>query len=299
MEEFTARLTRTDRPLLLDGATGTELDRRGVDTTLPLWSARALLTSPDVLEQIHRDYVAAGAEALTANTFRTHMRNLVGTFGRREAFGQARRLTALAVEIARRAADDNAYVLGSQAPLEDCYRPDLAPDDVSLQREHAQMAENLAEAGVDAILVETQNSIREAVYATGAVKRVGLPVLVSFVCGTDGNLLSGETLTAALQAILPLKPKAVLVNCGPTPWLLPCVQALKEYGGDLPFGAYGNIGVPDDVRGWRNTDAEDPAAYARFATAWLDAGATLLGGCCGTTPEHIRRLRQLLNQRAS
>src|SRR5574342_1176370 len=93
---FLGRLT-TARPLLLDGATGTELNRRGVNTDLPLWSARALLEAPDVLGQIHLDYVRAGAELITANTFRTHRRSLA-----RAGLGdEAERLTRLAVSLAR------------------------------------------------------------------------------------------------------------------------------------------------------------------------------------------------------
>ena len=106
--------------LILDGATGTELDRRGVDTSLPLWSARALLTAPDIVQQIHRDYLDAGADLITTNTFRTHRRTLT-----RAGVGErTRELTQLAVELARRAIEESgrtAYIAGSMSPLEDCY----------------------------------------------------------------------------------------------------------------------------------------------------------------------------------
>jgi homocysteine S-methyltransferase len=212
MRAFRDRLA--EGPILLDGATGTELNRRGVDTSLPLWSAAALLHSPETVRQIHADYVAAGAEVITANTFRTHERNLRAG-GIADAHRAAAELTAKAVALARRAADQSAWVAGSLAPLEDCYSPHLTPDDAALDREHRQMAESLAAAGVDLILVETHNSIREALAATRAAVATGLPVLVSFVCGADGRLLSGEALSAAAGAVLPLRPDAVLVNCAP------------------------------------------------------------------------------------
>ena len=139
---------RAGPPLLLDGATGTELERRGVACDLPLWSARALTQAPDVLEAIHRDYVAAGVDALTANTFRTHARSLAAA-GMED---RARQWTELAVQSARNAAvgsDREIFVLGSAAPLEDCYRPDLAPDADTCEREHAEMIGALVEAGVD------------------------------------------------------------------------------------------------------------------------------------------------------
>ncbi len=115
---FRARLS-SGRALLLDGATGTELQRRGVDTSLPLWSARALLDAPGVLQTIHADYIAAGADIITTNTFRTHRRTLT----RAELGARTRELTQLAVKIAREAArqvDREVFVAGSISPLEDC-----------------------------------------------------------------------------------------------------------------------------------------------------------------------------------
>src|SRR5262245_11384346 len=131
------------RPILLDGATGTELNRRGVSTDLPLWSARALLEAPPALSEVHADYARAGAEFVTADTFRTHRRSLArGGQGQRAA-----ELTRLAVSLARaaaqRAAPERAiFVAGSQAPLEDCYSPELVPPQAECEQEHAEMARN-------------------------------------------------------------------------------------------------------------------------------------------------------------
>ena len=115
------------RPLVLDGAMGTELDRRGVDTGLPLWSAGALLGSPGTVRQIHDDYIDAGADIITGDTFRTTRR----TFLRAGLPDRSAELTSLAVRLAREsiAAHPEAGVLlaGSMAPLEDCYRPDRSP----------------------------------------------------------------------------------------------------------------------------------------------------------------------------
>jgi S-methylmethionine-dependent homocysteine/selenocysteine methylase len=279
------------RPLLLDGATGTELNRRGVDTGLPLWSAKALLDAPDVVREIHRDYVAAGAEVVTANTFRTYRRTLAHAgLGERAA-----ELTALAVHLAGEAAGEKAWVVGSQPPLEDCYSPQLCPDEATLAAEHAEMAANLANAGVDAILAETHNTIREAVAATRAATATGVPVLVSFVCGNDGRLLSGESLCDAVRAVVPFQPAAIMVNCVPADAVVPLLQEMQRAAPGVPCGAYANVGRPDPVQGWVNTDAQDPDRYAEFAEQWLAAGATIIGGCCGTTPAHVQRMRELLS----
>jgi len=174
-------------PLLLDGATGTELERRGARCEGPLWSARALLDDPAMILRIHRDYVAAGAEILTANTFRTQARTLArGNLGERAA-----ELTQIAIELARSAIGHAGFVAGSMPTLEDCWQPGLVPDDVALAREHPEHAANLARAGADLLLIETMNSVREACAAVRAAKATGLPVWVSFACDDAARLLSG------------------------------------------------------------------------------------------------------------
>jgi S-methylmethionine-dependent homocysteine/selenocysteine methylase len=282
---------RRPRALLLDGATGTELERRGAATTLPLWSAAALLEAPDLVRRIHRDYVAAGAEALTANTFRTQRRTLArGGLGERAAA-----LTALAVRLAREAAAGSSVaplVLGSDPPLEDCYRPDLVPDADALAREHAEHCEHLAAAGVDAILCETMNSVREAEAAARAASATGLPVLVSFVCWQGATLLSGEPLAAAIEAARRAGPLALLVNCLPASNVPPCLEVLAT--GGLAFGVYANLGAPDDVTGFRRSEDVSPERFAALAAGWVAAGARLVGGCCGTTPAHIEAIRKRL-----
>ena len=148
------------KPLLLDGATGTELDRRGVAIDLPLWSALALIEAPDEVRAVHAAYLEAGADALTTATFRTQRR----TLERGGRSGDDATLTRLAVDLARDAAAGAGrpvLVLGSDAPLEDCYRPALAPDAGVCRREHAEHQTHLLDAGVDALLIETMGSARE------------------------------------------------------------------------------------------------------------------------------------------
>ena len=303
---FLKRLT-DPRPILLDGATGTELNRRAVDTSLPLWSAHALVAAPEVLRQIHMDYLRAGAEVITANTFRTHRRSLArGGFGHR-----ALELTAQAVTIARDAVREHAakhsaddhhehFVAGSLAPLEDCYSPQLAPPPEECEREHTEMAEHLAEAGVDLILVETMNTIREAVAAAKAARATGLPVISSFVCGADGKLLSGETVTTAFETVAPLGVVGVCVNCTPSTTIEVPFAELRaavqlRAGRAMPrIGLYANIGHTDAVQGWTITADVSPLEYARLAAAWLKQGASIVGGCCGTTPAHIAAVRATL-----
>ncbi len=283
--------------VLMDGATGSELHRRGIPTPLPLWSTSALLDElgRQTLRQIHEDYASAGAQLITANTFRTHARNLHST----GIADQANQLTQAAVRIARQAtAGSSALVAGSQAPLEDCYSPDLTPGDAELRKEHRQMANSLADAGVDMILIETMPTVREAVAAAEAATETRLPFAVSFVCGADGKLLSGETLQDAAAGVLPFGPRMLGVNCAPATKLRSIISQLKDELRELETNAaaveiiaYGNVGEPDPGIGWKSTEAEQPDVYASLAASWLEQGVKVIGGCCGTTPGHIAALR--------
>ncbi len=291
-KRFFERL-RSGPPLLLDAAMGTELQRRDANTTLPLWSARTLIDDPELVWTIHGDAVAAGAEIVTANTFRTHARTL-----EKAGLGaRAGELSALAVRLAHQAASvpgREVFVAGSLSPLEDCYRPDLVPEQAAAEREHAAQARFLAESGVDLILAETHNTIREGLAATKAAKAAGVPVVVSLVTDGSGRLLSGESLGDTAAALLPLAPDAIGINCVPAVRLAGDLAVLAAAAPGVPLVAYGNLGLPADGPGWSFTEELSPEDYAAEAGRWIALGARIVGGCCGTTGEHTRALRALL-----
>jgi S-methylmethionine-dependent homocysteine/selenocysteine methylase len=280
-------------PLLLSGGFGTELQRRGHPTPLPLWSTATLLEAPEAVRALHADYVRAGARLVTANTFRTG-RATVAPHGH-----NARKLTRLAVELARAGIadaeiDDPVLLAGSLAPVADCYMPDLVPDEATLRAEHGLHIGALVAAGVDLVLIETMNTIREAVTALGAARAGLLPALISLHCNTDGKLLSGEDLAEAVAAVTPLQPLAILINCCAPALATTALRTLRAntHG---PVGAYANgAGCADEDEGWRLTGAADDDAYAAHAADWLAAGASIVGGCCGTTPATITRLASLI-----
>lgn len=293
--------------VVLSGACGTELERRGVPTPLPLWSAAAVRDAPEAVRAVHLDQVRAGADVVVADTFRTQRRTLAraGVDAR-----EARTWVKRAVRLAREAAQGSgAAVAGSVAPLEDCFRPDLVPDDATLRAEHGLVVGDLVAARVDLAVVETMNTVREAVAALGACRAAGLlPAAVSFTCLPGARLRSGEAMEAAVAAVLPLRPLAVMVNCCPVPVateaLHAVVAALRRAGAfpAVAAGVYANgLGAPDDARGWRFDvpGGTDRAGYVAAARGWIDAGATWLGGCCGTTPETVADLRALVAPRRS
>jgi len=282
-------------PLLLSGALGTELLRRKVPTPMPLWAADALLHAPEVVRRIHADYVRAGARLVTANTFRADRVTLaqVGQAGR------TRELNRIAIRLAREGVasarpEAAVFIAGSIAPIADCYAPDAVPDDRTLVVEHGVRVGHLVAAGASLAFVETMNTVREACAALGACRAGNLPALVSFVCGPDGRLLSGESIAEAVAGIEPHDPLAVLVNCcAPTNATLALEQLLAHT--ERPTGVYANgRGGPDAEHGWTLRGGTGRRAYVREAQRWLAMGARLVGGCCGTDPRTIRALGRLL-----
>jgi len=273
--------------VLLDGATGTELERRGFALERPGWSARAIEDAPELLRLIHRDYVEAGAEIITANTFRLHQRNLA-SWGRED---DDEKLVKRAVDLAREAAGKRALIAASIAPIGDCYSPEQVPSASDLEAEHSVLAGHLARAGVELILVETMVSSREGLAAAKAAAKTGSPFVVSFVCGPDARLLSGTSLAEAIGAVLPLNPTAVCVNCISVAHVLAALQVLRDSCGATPFGVYANTGERGSDGVWNVTNAAEPAVYAVSAQRWKELGARLIGGCCGTTPDHIHALK--------
>lgn len=260
--------------LVLDGPMGTELARRGVTLPAPAWSAIALDVAPDLVAAVHRDYVAAGATVHTANTFRTK---------RRSVGPRWEELARRAVRIAREAVGE-LCVAGSLAPVEDCYRPDLSPG-LASREEHRELARVLADEGVDVLLCETFPDPTEAVVAVEEAVRTGVETWVALLPATPAMLR--ETARTCIAA----GARVVLVNCVAARDTQPFVAELADLG--VPFGAYANAGLEEDGLGW-GADADAAAsAYEALARTWLDAGANVVGGCCGTGPAHIARLASI------
>ena len=262
----------------LDGPMGTQLIDRGHRMPTPAWSAAALSSAPEAVYEVHRDYVHAGATVHTTNTFRT----------RHDSAGSAwAQLARKAVRLTRRAVPDGHRVAGSIAPLADCYRPDLSPPDPGPQ--HAELANILHDEGCDLLLCETFPHIPEAMAAVAACVATGCETWVSFTAGPRGDLLEPEEVHRGAHAAVDLGARGVLVNCIPARITDRYIEAILDCG--VPFGAYANAGHPDEGLGWCSPEITDgPQRYAEFAAIWVEQGATLIGSCCGTGPEHIKEL---------
>jgi len=276
---------------LLDGPVGTELERRGLKLPPPLWSARAIEEAPELLREVHADYAAAGARVHTANTFRTDPWTL-GKVGREE---ESDRLTREAVELVRSAVPPDHWVAGSLSPLEDCYEPARSPSLAVCRAVHSASARSLVSAGVDVLLCESFPHPGEALAAVDSALEHNAPVWLSLTPGPGGDLLTKEQLVETLREAARRGVEAVMVNCAPLHFITDLLPLLTTL--DVDWGAYGNVfrargeGGSDLVR---NDLTEH---YLEAARLWLEAGASIVGGCCGAGPEEIQRLSQLVQKR--
>lgn len=285
------------RTLVLSGAMGTELQRRGYPTKLPLWSGAASLDAPELVRAIHEDYVTSGADIITTNTFRTNKRTFVKA-GLGERYRDA---TIRAVKIAQDVqslSPRTIFVGGVVAPLEDCYETNLVPSNSELNEEHGSQIRFIASLGVDFIFIETMNCAREAVVALRHAKATSLPIFISFVINNTGDLLSGEPFEDLVKYLIHYAPEVVLLNCRPPALIESGLKKLRAiYNGAL--GVYANgVGHPANEFGWEFNDNHGtmtPELYVEYTRRWMTYNLKIIGGCCGTTPAHIRAISRFIH----
>ena len=297
--DIRSRLVSGDR-LLLDGATGSELQRRGVNVSkgvtpeggLGPWSATAMGDAPELVREVHEDYLREGADIITTNSFWTNRERLgmVGLADKMEAY------THLAAEIACGARDQlnsRAYVAGSMAP----------PGWGDLTKEFIDQSAVLAAGGVDIILLEYVGAVADCVKAVQAVSGTGLPIFLGLKHVTlEGTNSDGETFEQLADALREYRVDAILPMCSRPEAISASLPKLRA-AFDGPVGAYANIGYNQSSerpefpkRQWHVIETEDypPERYAEFASEWLDMGAQIIGGCCATGPEHIAAIRPVV-----
>lgn len=289
--------------LLLDGGMGQELAARGIDTkSTGLWSARALIDQPELVVAVHRDFIEAGADVITTNSYATTRRRLADDSDAFERLNQA--AGTLAVR-ARDASGQDVRIVGSLPPLHGSYRPDRVRPVEELEPLYREQAEVLAPY-VDGFICETMSTRSEALAASRGASATGLPVWVSWTVADDGSgrLRSGETVADAIAALEGVSVSAMLLNCSMPESIDAALPALAKNAG-VPVGAYANgfqaISPDHEVADGRQVpDARadlDPPLYAGRAERWLDAGARIIGGCCEVGPAHIAALRALLDEK--
>ena len=295
-----ARRFSDPRPIILDGAVSTELQRMGVPMSADTWSGLAAITHPDILRELHVRNLRAGAEVITANTYAAAPQHVAAAgFGDR-----AREINIRSAELALEARDAEAHGPAWVAGSLSLMAPGFRSANRQAPLEHAEglrkQAEWLAEAGVDLLVLEMLRDIEWSSAAVDAALSAGLPVWSGFSCAVDeaGTLMTQGTVGEpvpfedALRAVTGRGETLVAVmhsEIGDTGPGLECARRVCE----APRGAWPNRGSIEPPA-WQFTGVATPEAFAEVAARWVEEGVRVVGGCCGLGPEHVRAMAERL-----
>ena len=300
MTTLQERLGRGD-VIILDGGIGTELERRGVAMDGAAWCATAIKSDPGVVRAVHEDYIRAGAEIITANTFSTQ-RHVLEAAGMGADTAEINRLAVTLAKQARDAvAEGPVWIAGSVSTFSPGAQYANLPDLERARANYREQAGILAEAGVDVIVMEMMVDVDHGEIAVAAAAETGLPVWVGFSCALadDGKTMNMFTTRRDVppfaEAIGP-----VLAGGGAVAGVMhssvsdtgPALDILKaQWQGPLmAYAESGDFVMPN----WQWVDIVSPDHYAAAAEGWVAGGVQIVGGCCGLGPEHIERLRERL-----
>ncbi len=291
---FVRRLS--EQPLLSDGAMGTMLYSRGIalDACFDVLN----VNEPRLVQAVHAEYLLAGADCIQTNTFGAN-RFKLGVHG---LAGSVREINRRGVNLARDVREStgkDALVLGSIGPLGKYLAPLGAVEPEEARAAFREQAEGLLEGGVDAFVVETFSDLQEAGLAVAAIRSLSdLPIAVTAAFTEDGVTFLGQTPAEVVRTLRALPVQAVGANCSVGSSILYDVleQMVPEAAG-LPLVIQPNAGLPSRV-GERLMYLSSPAYMADYAARMIGAGARMVGGCCGTTPQHTRAMREAVDRHA-
>lgn len=284
---------------ILDGGFGRELARRGAPFRQPEWSALALTEAPEIVKEVHLDFIRAGAEVITTNNYAVVPFHI----GQERFDAEVKDLVNIAVIQAKTAVEESrkkVLIAGCLPPLFGSYRADLFQENEA-EKLAKPIIETLA-PHVDFWLAETQSCLKEVETVHALLPKDQRDFWVSFTLQDEvqleqPRLRSGESIQQAADTITRLGAKAVLFNCCQPEVILQAIVAIKPLlPNGVEIGAYANAFPPQNSEATANDGLDEvradlnPALYLKFAQEWQEAGATLLGGCCGIGPEHIAEL---------
>lgn len=280
--------------LLFDGAIGTQLQERGlgIGETSEGWN----LTCPDRVREMHRSYLEVGAQVLTTNSFGGNRYKL-----EKAGLGdQIYQINLQAAAIAREAAGGKAWVAGSVGPTGEFLQPLGSVSSEEMKEVFRLQIKALLDGGADLIIVETMSAIEEACLAVQAARELGdFPVIGSmiFEAAKQGyRTMMGVDIPTGVRGLLDAGADVVASNCGNgIEGFIKIVEAMRGLT-DVPILAEPNAGLPQLERG-KTVYRQSPEMMASKLPLLLESGANIVGGCCGTTPEHIRRFAEVVGNR--
>ena len=280
--------------LILDGAMGTELNRRGVNTELPLWTADSNILYPDLVQSIHEDYIQSGADIITTNTFRTTSWTYKRA-GYTDIISEKRAKKSLysAVECAHKASKGSVKIAGSITSLNDCYIPSNFPGRNVAIDVYGQTLDWLIDSGVDVILFETMGSFEEIDVALSLSSKYEKPIWLSVIMKDAKLILDGTPIEKILLLANHHLVEAFLFNCNN---LYKTILSLKNVQDSWEgmFGTYPNLGIKD-----YSDEYFDVLSKKKFTDEIkniLKFNPSIIGCCCGSSPYHIKILKEQIRR---
>lgn len=278
--------------VLLDGATGSNLMKAGLPRGV---SAEQWVTEhPDVLQELQRAYVEAGSKIVYAPTFAANRISLAN-FGLES---QVEQLNTRLVKISREAVEGRAFVAGDLTTTGQLMEPKGDMTYEKLYHAYQEQVRALADAGADLLVAETMLSVEETIVALDAAQSVcQLPVMCTLSLEADGTAMYGGNAVEAVVTLQEMGAAAVGLNCSVGPDQLESVVRNMKEAATVPVIAKPNAGMPSINEKGEAVYSMNEHDFARYTKILVEAGAGIVGGCCGTTPDYIRKLAQILGLR--
>lgn len=276
-----------NKPLILDGALGTYLEEKGFTPDEHLWFSYLNITKPKIVEQVHREYIEAGAEIITTNTFRTNplaKKKSSIDISNNELVKRSVQLVKNVV------ANENILIAGSNAPAEDCYQSERTVSKFDLEYNHKKHIELLYENGVDLIWNETQSHLDEIEIISKFCFENKIPFAMNLFFTNNFKILSGESVKDIVEIISDYKPDLIGFNCIKHDSLLTNIHKIN-----LPdnWGFYFNCG--GDFKDQKIVCSITPNDYKIIVSNFIPYNPKFIGSCCGSNPNHIKEIKGFID----
>ena len=285
MKTFRERLGK--EIIIFDGGVGTYLYEKGIFINTCFDELN--LINPDIVSEVHRDYVNAGADVIETNTFGATRFKLAPHGLEKKVY----EINLKGAQLAKKVGQDKTLVAGSVGPLGVQIEPLGKMSFDEAKDVFKEQIKGLLDGGVDLIILETFSLVTELIQAIRAVRELNgtIPIITQMTINDDGNLLSGAPLESFVAGVQEYKPDVIGLNCSVGPKAM--LEALEDLRGltSLPLSVQPNAGLPQNVGG-RNIYMTSPEYVAEYSKRFIQTGAVIVGGCCGTNPNHIRAIRR-------
>lgn len=277
------------KPLILDGALGSFLQQSGLVADKYLWFSKINITNPDFVKKVHQDYINAGADIITTNTFRTNPVALKSSSLDIDINEIVNKSIKIAIDARM---DRNIIIAGSNAPAEDCYQIERTITKYNLEYNHKKHIEVLWENGVDVIWNETQSHLDEIEIIAKFCSDNSLPFVINFFFDENLRLLSGESLNEIIEFVLSFNPIAIGFNC-----IKPSTfhRFFKNNELNYKYGFYFNCGS-GNITDETITCGILPPDYVNSIKHFITNNTLFIGSCCGSSPSHTKAIKEFVNE---